>query len=68
MGFMICGVTSEKEAFGVVVEDLVNSLESFTVDESYARQCIAQQNQTYQGVLIAGQALRETSDLIMDGW
>ena len=68
MGFIVCGITAEKAAFDALVDDLVRSLESFSIDESYARQCIAQQQQTYQGIMNAGQTLRETSDLIMEGW
>jgi hypothetical protein len=67
-GFLITGITAPKEEFPGLVDDLVACIESFTVDESYARNCMAQQNQTYQGILQAGRTLSETSDLIMEGW
>lgn len=67
-GFLITGITAPKGEFGGLVDDLVACVESFTISESYTRNCIAQQNQTYQGILQAGRTLSETSDIIMSGW
>ena len=67
-GFLITGITAPKEEFGGLIDDLVACVESLTISESYTRDCIAQQNQTYQGILQAGQTLSETSDIIMSGW
>jgi len=68
VGFLITGITAPKEEFAGIVDDLVACVESFTIEESYARDCIAQQQETYQGILQAGKTLSETSDLIMEGW
>ena len=67
-GFLITGITASKEEFPGLVDGLVACVQSFTIEESYARNCMAQQNQTYAGILQAGRTLSETSDLIMDGW
>ncbi|MBE9569079.1 MAG: hypothetical protein IMF11_00495, partial [Proteobacteria bacterium] len=35
---------------------------------SYVNSCLAQQANTYAGILKAGKTLSETSDIIMQGW
>jgi hypothetical protein len=67
-GFLITGITAPKREFPGLVDDLVACIESFTIEEAYARNCMTQQNQTYQGILQAGRTLSETSDIIMSGW
>lgn len=67
-GFLITGITAAKANFGALVDDLTRCAESFTIDERYVADCIAQQEQTYQGILQAGKILSETSDIIMQGW
>jgi hypothetical protein len=67
-GFLITGITAPKAEFGGLIDDLVACVESFTISEAYARNCIAQQQETYQAILQAGKTLSETSDAIMSGW
>jgi len=67
-GFLITGITAPKAEFEGLVDDLVACVESFTISESYAKNCIAQQQETYQAILQAGKTLSETSNLIMSGW
>jgi len=67
-GFLISGVAAEKAAFPGLVDDLTRCAESFTLDEGYVADCIARQEQTYQGILQAGRTLSEASDIIMGGW
>ena len=66
--FLMTAVTAPKDEFPGVVDDLVDCVESFTLQDSYARDCIAQQQETYGAILQAGKTLSETSDLIMEGW
>lgn len=67
-GFLITGIVAPKDEFPGLVDDLVRCVESFTIDDSYARNCLAQQEETYGAILQAGKTLSETSDLIMEGW
>jgi hypothetical protein len=67
-GFCIAGITAPKNEFRDMENTLVKSLQSFTISQSYVNNCMAQQNQTYQGILKAGKTLSETSDIIMQGW
>jgi len=68
MGFLVTGITAPKEEFADLLESLVKCIESYTVDESYVRNCLAQQNQTYAGIMKAGKTLSEASDIIAQGW
>jgi hypothetical protein len=67
-GFLITGITAPKDEFSGLIDDLVACVESFNLSKSYAQNCMAQQQQTYQAILQAGKTLSETSDLILDGW
>ena len=44
------------------------SLESFNVTQGYVDWCLVQQHQLWGAVARQGQTLRETSDMIFDGW
>lgn len=67
-GSIILGVTAPKPEFNEVEAKLIASLESFTVTQGYINWCIAQQQRLWGAVARAGETLRETSDMIFDGW
>jgi hypothetical protein len=67
-GALILGVSAPKREFNDVEARLVASLESFTVTQGYIDWCIVQQRQLWGAVAEQGQTLRETSDMIFDGW
>jgi hypothetical protein len=67
-GFLITGITAAKAEFGSLVDDLTRCTESFSIEDEYIADCIARQEQTYQGILQAGKTLSETSDIIMQAW
>lgn len=67
-GSIILGVTAPKREFAEVEATLVASLESFSVTQAYIDWCRLQSAQLWGAVARAGQTLRETSDLIADGW
>jgi len=67
-GFQVMGITSPKQEFRYLENNLAASLQSFTISQSYVDNCLRQQAQTYAGILKAGKTLSESSDIIMDGW
>lgn len=67
-GSVILGVTAPKREFSAVEPTLTASLASLTVTQGYVNWCIAQQQRLWGAVARAGQTLRETSDLIVNGW
>ena len=67
-GSILLGVTAPKREFKDVEARLIASLESFNVTRNYVDWCIAQQKQLWGAVAQQGQTLRETSDIIYDGW
>jgi hypothetical protein len=68
VGYLFLGITAPQEEFRYIQKDLIRSLESFTLSQSYVENCIRQQNQTWTGIMKAGQTLSEASDIIMSGW
>ncbi|MCE5314301.1 MAG: hypothetical protein ABFD49_04340 [Armatimonadota bacterium] len=68
MAFLFLGITAPKSEFAGMERDLVKSLESFTLDKSYVKRCMAASNQQFKATMRAGQTLRETSDIIYEGW
>jgi hypothetical protein len=67
-GFQIIGITAPKREFSHLEKTLIASVQSFTITQSYADNCMRQQSETYAGILKAGKTLSETSDIIMEGW
>ncbi len=67
-GSIILGVTAPKGEFNAVEARLIDSLESFKVTQGYIDRCILQQHQLWGAVAEEGETLRETSDMIFDGW
>ena len=67
-GLQLIGITSPKREFRHLEKTLITSVQSFTVTQSYADNCMRQQSETYAGILKAGKTLSETSDIIMEGW
>ncbi|MCK4224575.1 MAG: hypothetical protein KAX39_05300 [candidate division Zixibacteria bacterium] len=67
-GFSITGITAPKREFRNIENVLVKSVRSYTISQSYVNNCLAQQANTYAGILKAGKTLSETSDIIMQGW
>jgi hypothetical protein len=68
VGYLFLGITAPQEEFRHIQKDLIRSLESFTLSQSYVENCIRQQNQAWSGVMKAGRTLSEASDIIMSGW
>lgn len=68
VGYLFLAVTAPQEEFRFLQNDLIKSLESFTLSQSYVENCLRQQNQAYAGIMKAGKTLREASDIIMSGW
>jgi hypothetical protein len=68
VGYLFLGITAPQEEFRYIQKDLIRSLESFNLSQSYVENCIRQQNQTWTGIMKAGQTLSEASDIIMSGW
>ena len=67
-GSIILGATAAKGEFKTVAATLIASLESFTMTQGYINWCIVQQRQLWGAVAQEGQTLRETSDMIFEGW
>jgi hypothetical protein len=67
-GSFILGATAPKTEFGTLLPKLVESLESFTVTQSYVDWCLIQSQQMWGAVAEAGKTLSEASDIIYDGW
>lgn len=68
MGFLVTAITAPKEEFASLLDSLVKSIASYNVNESYVKNCLAQQDQAYAGIMKAGKTLSEASDIIMQGW
>lgn len=66
--FLVAGVTAPKSEFASLQGVLTRSLQSYNISQSYVNNCLQMQAQAWAGVQKAGQTLRETSDMIMDGW
>ena len=67
-GFCILGVSAPKAEFSNLEAALTKSIASFSFDQSYVNSCIAQQNENFKGLLKAGKALSEASDIMVQGW
>jgi hypothetical protein len=67
-GFCIVGIAAPQKEFRTLEATLSKSIASFTISQSYVQNCMAQQAQTYKGILKAGKTLSEASDIIMQGW
>ncbi len=67
-GSVILGITAPKGEFTAVEARLIASLESFKVTQGYIDWCLLQQRQLWGAVAQEGETLRETSDMIFDGW
>lgn len=67
-GLMIIGITASKRDFKHIEKELTQSIRSFNISRDYINNCILLKRQLYRGIMIAGQNLREASDIIIDGW
>jgi len=67
-GFCFIGITAPKSEFLNLETTLSKSIASFTFGQSYVQNCLAQQAETYKGLLKAGKTLSEASDIIVQGW
>jgi len=67
-GSIILGVTAPKREFKDVEATLIASLESFNVTQGYVDWCRVQSGQLWGAVARQGETLRETSDMIFEGW
>ena len=68
MGFLVTGITAPKEEFAGLLDCLAKCIASYSISESYVKNCIAQQEQAYAGIMKAGKTLSEASDIIAQGW
>jgi len=66
--FMVSGITAPLEEFAVLQPVLAESLSSFVVSPQYVQQCMAASQAAFEQVVRAGQTLRETSEMIVQGW
>lgn len=67
-GYFICGATAPKAEFAARVGRLVESLNSFTVRQSYIAWCLDQSARQWGAVAEAGRTLSEASDIVYEGW
>lgn len=67
-GFSITGISAEKKDYVSLEKILSQSIGSLNISQDYVNNCLAQQNQTYEGIMKAGKTLSETSDIIMSTW
>jgi hypothetical protein len=67
-GFCIIGITAPQNEFRNLEATLSKSIASFSFGQSYVQNCMAQQAETYKGILKAGKTLSEASDIIVQGW
>jgi hypothetical protein len=67
-GFCIVGIAAPQNEFRTLEATLSKSIASFTFSQSYVQNCMAQQAETYKGILKAGKTLSEASDIIVQGW
>jgi len=67
-GDMVCGVTAPKREFAALEPRMVEALDSFTIPQSYANQCMADSEATWEAIAAAGQTLSDASDMIHEGW
>jgi hypothetical protein len=65
---MMAGITAPSDEFAQWLPVLLQALGSFNLTPAYVQQCTQMQDATWSGVMKAGQTLRETSDIIMQGW
>ena len=64
----VVGITAPVSEFRDLEGDLATCVESFQFSSSYVQAGIAQSKENFKGVMKAGQTLRETSEIITDGW
>jgi hypothetical protein len=67
-GFCILGIAAPQNEFLTLEATLSKSIASFSFSQSYVQNCMAQQAETYKGILKAGKTLSEASDIIVQGW
>ena len=66
--FLLTGITAPKAEFAALEPILARSIGSLSLDPGYLGRCRQTSQAAFQGVLRAGQTLRQTSDMIMEGW
>jgi hypothetical protein len=67
-GYIIFGATTPVREFKVNLDELVESLNSFTMTNVYFNWCAVQSQQLWGAVAQIGQTLSEASDIIWEGW
>ncbi len=67
-GHFVCGITTPKAEFAGKMALLIASLDSFTVTQSYVKDCLALAQAEWGAVAQAGRTLSEASDILWDGW
>ena len=66
--YLFTGVTAPKHEFARLLPTLTRSLGSLKLAPSYVQQCMRASRAAFAAVMRAGQSLRQTSDMIMQGW
>ena len=62
------GISAPRGEFQAVQDELLTCIGSFDLSQQYVQNCMQQQADAWRGVAKAGETLRETSDIIMNGW
>jgi hypothetical protein len=66
--YLFTGVTAPEDEFSRLLPTLTRSLGSLELAPAYVQQCRLASQAAFASVMRAGQTLRETSDMIMQGW
>lgn len=66
--FLFLGISAPKGEFPQIQKQLVESMDSFTVSKEWVQNCVASSQETWKGVLKAGQTLRESSEIVNRGY
>jgi hypothetical protein len=64
----VVGIAAPVSEFRNLEADLAACVDSFRLSDSYVKTGIAQSREKFNGVLKAGQTMRETSEIITSGW
>lgn len=64
----VAGIMAPTAEFYALQDDLLTCIGSFRLSDQYVQDGIAQSQENFKGVMKAGETLRETSDIINDGW
>ncbi len=67
-GYLMAGITAPAGELAAWQPLLMEVLASFSIHPEYVRGCLARSQAAFEGVMAAGDTLRETSDMIHQSW